>query len=683
MLISIISFAQAPPEGISYQAVARNNSGKALSNTNLKIRFTIRDLTASGSIIFQETHNSTTNLYGLFTLVIGNGLLVSTDSFSAINWGNGNKFLEVEIDTLGGTNYISMGITQMMSVPYALYAKTAGGGSIGTTGATGVTGSAGANGNTGAIGETGATGSIGISGANGDTGITGSTGYTGYTGSTGDIGYTGFTGATGSTGSTGATGADGALNAWSLTGNAGTNGGINFIGSTDKASLRFRTNNTQKMIIDSLGNIGIGTTAPVGKFHINNDVIGSDSSLVVLKNGDVGIGTSIPTYRMDIQAPKGTLQVLSTTTGNIASLRATNDSGNAKFVVESNTGGTSFTGSSPYSAVFGTDYFRSLHLATNSNVRATIDANGNFGIGTTSPGNKLEIYTGSNTMARALYLNTGTHGGTAFNISATTNNESMLDMSVFRAGVDVTRMSVYSNGDMSLQPTSGNVGIGTTTPGQRLTINYTGGGTDPLLIASPGGAGNTLSVTSDHRLIYSPSVTCTGGALVNFGNNYPSVSSGASFMTINPLSVDASSNVLNILEGTTSRLIVNGDGNVGIGTTTPLSTLQVNGSTASAVQNINNTNISSSISYSLDASRSIVIVKGVGSSITILNLPSASSAPGRIYYIKNAQNTGSLYVNSITGDSLDGITTPLSLSYNYGVIIVSDGVFGWHIVAKN
>ncbi len=116
LLINISSFAQAPPEGINYQAVARDNSGKAISNSNLKIRFSIRDIAATGTIVFQEIHNGSTNVYGLFTLVIGNGLLVSTGSFSAINWGNGNKYLEVEVDTLNGNNYISMGITQMMSV---------------------------------------------------------------------------------------------------------------------------------------------------------------------------------------------------------------------------------------------------------------------------------------------------------------------------------------------------------------------------------------------------------------------------------------------------------------------------------------------------------------------------------------------------------------------------------------
>ncbi len=265
-------FAQVPPEGINYQAVARDNSGTAISNAYLKVRFTIRELTAFGTVVFREIHEDTTNLYGLFTLVIGKGTLVSTDSFSAINWENGSKYLEVEIDTLGGTSFISMGTTQMMSVPYALYAKKSG------TQAT-----------------------------TGSTGLTGSTGSTGATGSIGATGWSGSTGTAGTTGSTGATGADGALNAWSLTGNVGTNGGINFIGSSDNVSLRFRTNNTEKMIIDSLGKVGIGTASPNTRVDISGDVATRESNITVSGNSNnIAIGNSTfiritgPTANFDV-----------------------------------------------------------------------------------------------------------------------------------------------------------------------------------------------------------------------------------------------------------------------------------------------------------------------------------------------------------------------------------------------
>ncbi|NTW32458.1 MAG: DUF2341 domain-containing protein [Bacteroidetes bacterium] len=82
------------------------------------------------------------------------------------------------------------------------------------------------------------------------------------------IGPTGATGAAGATGATGATGVAGSLNAWGLTGNTGTNAGTNFIGTIDNASLGFRTDNAKRMIIDSLGNLGIGTTEPTSRLYV-------------------------------------------------------------------------------------------------------------------------------------------------------------------------------------------------------------------------------------------------------------------------------------------------------------------------------------------------------------------------------------------------------------------------------
>nr|MBA3705487.1 hypothetical protein [Bacteroidota bacterium] len=121
------SFAQVPPEGINYQAVARNTSGNALANVPLGVHFIIR---SGSTIVYEETHNLTSNAYGLFTTVIGQGSpLLGT--FPAIDWTTGSKFLEVLIDD--GSGPISMGSTQMMSVPYALYAKTSGNPGTGIT----------------------------------------------------------------------------------------------------------------------------------------------------------------------------------------------------------------------------------------------------------------------------------------------------------------------------------------------------------------------------------------------------------------------------------------------------------------------------------------------------------------------------------------------------------------------
>ena len=107
------------PQGIPYQAVARNASGVAIANTAVKVRFSIRDSIATGAIKYQETHNPTTSALGLFSVNLGMGTVVS-GTFSGINWGRNAKFLQVELDPTGGTTFTDLGTSQMMSVPYAL-----------------------------------------------------------------------------------------------------------------------------------------------------------------------------------------------------------------------------------------------------------------------------------------------------------------------------------------------------------------------------------------------------------------------------------------------------------------------------------------------------------------------------------------------------------------------------------
>jgi uncharacterized protein (TIGR02145 family) len=119
LTFDFLLFAQAP-QGIPYQAIARNASGAAISNTSVKVRFSIRDSIATGAIKYQETHNPTTSALGLFSVNVGMGTAAS-GTFSGINWGKNSKFLQVEMNTTGGTSYTDLGTTQMMSVPYALF----------------------------------------------------------------------------------------------------------------------------------------------------------------------------------------------------------------------------------------------------------------------------------------------------------------------------------------------------------------------------------------------------------------------------------------------------------------------------------------------------------------------------------------------------------------------------------
>lgn len=120
LFISILTFAQVP-QGISYQAIALNSSGNPVVSSNVGIRLSVLDNSATGTVLYTETHTKTTNAQGLFNLVIGQGT-PSTGTFSTINWGTNSKFLKVEMDATGGTNYVLVGTTQLLSVPYALVA---------------------------------------------------------------------------------------------------------------------------------------------------------------------------------------------------------------------------------------------------------------------------------------------------------------------------------------------------------------------------------------------------------------------------------------------------------------------------------------------------------------------------------------------------------------------------------
>jgi len=122
VLFCAITFAQSVPQGINYQAVARDANGDVLMNQNLTIQFSvISDITTS-AISWQETHQDTTNAYGLFTAIIGNGTTTSVGSsatFDVVDWGSTTHFLKVEMDG------VDMGTTQLMSAPYSLHTKTA------------------------------------------------------------------------------------------------------------------------------------------------------------------------------------------------------------------------------------------------------------------------------------------------------------------------------------------------------------------------------------------------------------------------------------------------------------------------------------------------------------------------------------------------------------------------------
>ena len=126
VLFCAITFAQSVPQGINYQAVARDANGDVLMNQALTIQFSVISDITTGNVSWQETHQDTTNDYGLFTAIIGQGTSTSVGSsatFDVIDWGASNHLLKVEVDY--GSGFVDMGTTAFMSVPYSISSKYA------------------------------------------------------------------------------------------------------------------------------------------------------------------------------------------------------------------------------------------------------------------------------------------------------------------------------------------------------------------------------------------------------------------------------------------------------------------------------------------------------------------------------------------------------------------------------
>ena len=122
LVLTLITFAQAP-QGFNYQATVRNSAGALIVNQNVYFKFNLMLNSASSVPVFSETHYTPTDDLGQVNIVIGQGT-ATVGNFSTINWGNGNYYLGIELNT--GNGYVAMGTTQLLSVPYALYANSSG-----------------------------------------------------------------------------------------------------------------------------------------------------------------------------------------------------------------------------------------------------------------------------------------------------------------------------------------------------------------------------------------------------------------------------------------------------------------------------------------------------------------------------------------------------------------------------
>jgi hypothetical protein len=134
LFTSIYAFGQTVPQGINYQAVALDQNGQPIRGVDIVgrpivdaeigVRLTILENSPTGMVLYQEEHEVLTDLYGMFNLVIGQGLQVSSDPFNSINW-QGDKYLQVELSIDNNGSFTLSAVQQLMSVPYAFLAENA------------------------------------------------------------------------------------------------------------------------------------------------------------------------------------------------------------------------------------------------------------------------------------------------------------------------------------------------------------------------------------------------------------------------------------------------------------------------------------------------------------------------------------------------------------------------------
>jgi hypothetical protein len=389
-LFQTLSYAQAP-NGINYQAVIRNNTGALSSNTPVAIRVNIRQTTTTGTIVYSERQNVITDQFGLVNFVIGSGTLLS-GNFTNIPWANGPFFLDLGVAFSGLPNpaiYMPYGTQQMMSVPYALYAKSSGNLVNQWKYGAGVPAS-----NLGLVGDyylDTATGNVynktnsttwvlisnimgpqGPAGAVGATGPQGSTGATGLTGSQGSTGLTGPAGPTGPQGIQGLPGTNGAVGATGLTGPAGAAGTNGINGTNGTAVLNGNTNPS----------VGTGVN---GDFYINtstNELFGPKT------NGTWPAGVSL----LGPQGPQG-IQGLPGTNGAVGATGPAGAQGIQGIAgpqgLQGTTGATGLTGAAGVAGpqgVTGTNGINGTNgtavLNGNTNPTAGTGVNGDFYINT-------------------------------------------------------------------------------------------------------------------------------------------------------------------------------------------------------------------------------------------------------------------------------------------------------------
>ncbi len=526
IVFTVSLFAQqAPPQGINYQAmvyapygnqqVGVNSAGQIPANTKqVLVKFTLEEGN-NGPVIYEETHTDTTDQYGLLNTVIGTGTPTSNSPglFNQIDWSLGDPYLRVSI-TLTEYNSTVSSYQKLWSVPYALYADEANSADYATNsghadssdyanqagnGITGVTdngdGTLTFNYFNGSIYTTGVLiGLMGQQGPAGQNGTNGTNGPSAY-----DIWLS-----QGNTGTeqdflnslTGQQGTPGSQNAWSLTGNTGTNPTTNFIGTTDAQDWAIKTNNIERMRVTSSGNLGIGTSSPA-------------SNLEVVGLSKFGIGGQAS---MELSWDNGTLlsplATLNSHSGGlikaplqsnlIMQIRGNHFDDGLMVVTDKNLDGTPdaipfkvlSNGNVGVGRSMPTQQFHVNNDVSGSDSSFVVTADGKVGIGTNAPDGKFHIVDNAGSFYRDFGGTTWisrSSGNVLFltNSGNSTTNTSILtfqrgdgsgsDAAFLTSSNGLNGVNAFSfsigGAIRQVWNSNGNIGIGTGTPDALLSVN--------------------------------------------------------------------------------------------------------------------------------------------------------------------------------------------------------------------
>lgn len=304
-LVSLSALFSQTPQKMSYQAVIRNSTNNLVANTQIGMRVSILQGSATGTVVYREIYNPNpqTNLNGLVTVEIGGGVPV-LGLLSDINWADGPYFVQIETDPGGGTNYSLVSTSELLSVPFALYAAS---GNAGPPGSDGLPGATWYTGITDPIGSIGQANDLFLNTTNGNYfkkteptvwALLGNlSGPQGLQGDEGPMGLAGTSGATWHTGISDPNGSIGEVNdlylnttngnyfkktetaVWALQGNLsgpqGPAGAANISGVTNYL-VKFTGENTGGIsrVYDTGANVGINTTTPMDLLDVKGNVRG-------------------------------------------------------------------------------------------------------------------------------------------------------------------------------------------------------------------------------------------------------------------------------------------------------------------------------------------------------------------------------------------------------------------------